>query len=155
MTQFTLEKRSSKALDCESKCVVACQAHQSFEFGCGWVRVWAKHCALTLQAADVAGTTELVTAMVEICYEAKDWPRLSETISMLSKRRAQLKQAVGAMVQLASKWVEELTDEEAKLQLIETLRAVSEGKMFVEVDRARLTKMLATIHESKGDLAQV
>lgn len=105
-------------------------------------------------AADVAGTTELVTAMVEICYEAKDWPRLSETISMLSKRRAQLKQAVGAMVQLASKWVEELTDEEAKLQLIETLRAVSEGKMFVEVDRARLTKMLATIHESKGDLAQ-
>lgn len=105
-------------------------------------------------AADVSGTTELVTAMVEICYEAKDWARLSETISMLSKRRAQLKQAVGAMVQLASKWVETLTDEEAKLQLIETLRAVSEGKMFVEVERARLTKMLATIHESKGDLSQ-
>jgi len=73
---------------------------------------------------------------------------------MLAKRRAQLKQAVTAMVQLASKYVEELTEEATKLQLIETLRAVSEGKMFVEVERARLTKALAVIHESKGDLLE-
>ena len=85
------------------------------------------------QAGDIGGTTELVTAMVEFCWEAKDLPKLNETISLLAKRRAQLKQAVTAMVQLASKYVEELTDEAAKLQLIETLRAVSEGKMFVEV----------------------
>eukprot|EP00966_Prymnesium_polylepis_P023971 551883-Prymnesium_polylepis.1 len=58
------------------------------------------------------------------------------------------------MVQLASKYVEEITDEAAKLQLIETLRAVSEGKMFVEVERARLTKALATIQESKGEILE-
>ena len=92
--------------------------------------------------------------MVEFCWEAKDLPKLNETISLLAKRRAQLKQAVSAMVVLASKYVEELTDEAAKLQLIETLRAVSEGKMFVEVERARLTKALAVIHESKGNLME-
>mmetsp|Transcript_38677 Transcript_38677/g.87912 ORF Transcript_38677/g.87912 Transcript_38677/m.87912 type:complete len:443 (-) Transcript_38677:854-2182(-) len=105
-------------------------------------------------AGDIGGTTELVSAMVEFCYEAKDWPKLNETITMLAKRRAQLKQAVTAMVQLASKYVDEQPSLEAKLQLIETLRAVSEGKMFVEVERARLTKQLAAIHEAKGDLVE-
>jgi 26S proteasome regulatory subunit N5 len=104
-------------------------------------------------SGDVGGTTELVTSMVELCYEAKDLPKLSETISLLAKRRAQLKQAVTAMVQQASKYVDELSTEE-KLPLIETLRAVSEGKMFVEVERARLTRILAGIHEAKGNLTE-
>merc|ERR1712087_13103 len=105
-------------------------------------------------AVDVGGTTELVTAMVQLCYDAKNWQQLNETIVMLAKRRAQLKQAVTAMVQLASKYVDEFTDEGLKLQLIETLRAVSEGKMYVEVERARLTKILANMHEAKGDLEE-
>jgi len=93
-----------------------------------------------------------VTAMVQLCYDANNWPVLNETVTMVSKRRAQLKQAVTAMVQQASKYVEELTDEALKLKLIETLRAVSEGKMYVEVERARLTKTLAAMHESKGEV---
>ena len=92
--------------------------------------------------------------MVQMCYDAKKWDELNETITMLSKRRAQLKQAVGAMVQQASKYVDEQQDEALKLQLIHTLRAVSEGKIFVEVERARLTKTLAVIHEAKGDVEE-
>lgn len=66
--------------------------------------------------------------MVNLCYEAKNWEKLNEIIVLLSKRRAQLKQAVTAMVQQASAYVDEL-DEPLKLSLIETLRNVSEGKM--------------------------
>ena len=58
------------------------------------------------------------------------------------------------MVQQASKYVDEQSDEALKLQLIQTLRAVSEGKMFVEVERARLTKTLATITEAKGEIEE-
>merc|ERR1719352_195515 len=58
------------------------------------------------------------------------------------------------MVQQASKYVDEQQDEALKLQLIHTLRAVSEGKIFVEVERARLTKTLAVIHEAKGDVEE-
>jgi hypothetical protein len=76
----------------------------------------------------VGGTTELATAMVSLCYEAKNWEKLNEIIVLLSKRRAQLKQAVTAMVQQASAYVDEL-DEPLKRSLIETLRNVSEGKM--------------------------
>jgi len=105
-------------------------------------------------SADVGGTTELATAMVQLCYDAKSWTTLNETLTMLSKRRAQLKQAVTAMVQQASKYVDEFTDEALKLKLIETLRAVSEGKMYVEVERARLTKTLAGMHEAKGEVEE-
>jgi 26S proteasome regulatory subunit N5 len=103
---------------------------------------------------DVGGTTELVTAMVQMCYDANNWDVLNETISMLAKRRAQLKQATTAMVQQASKYVDGQQDEKLKLQLIHTLRAVSEGKMYVEVERARLTKTLSAIHESKGEVEE-
>jgi len=102
-------------------------------------------------AADVGGTTELVKAMVSLCYDAKDWDKLNETIVLLSKRRAQLKQAVTAMVQQASTYLDELA-EARKLSLIETLRNVSEGKMYVEVERARLTRILAGMQEATGDV---
>merc|ERR1719223_276042 len=48
----------------------------------------------------------------------------------------------------------EQKDEALKLQLIHTLRAVSEGKIFVEVERARLTKTLAVITEAKGEIEE-
>lgn len=120
--------------------------------------------------------------MVNLCYEAKNWEKLNEIIVLLSKRRAQLKQAVTAMVQQASAYVDEL-DEPLKLSLIETLRNVSEGKMcaalapslalpslhtppppnlisvrsaacrrYVEVERARLTRILSRMQEAKGDV---
>ena len=92
--------------------------------------------------------------MVEMCYDAKNFSQLSETMTLLSKRRAQIKEAVGAMVRKGAEYVEALTDAEAKVSLIETLRAISEGKIFVEVERARLTKTLAGMLEAKGDATE-
>ncbi|GBP06251.1 26S proteasome non-ATPase regulatory subunit 12 [Eumeta japonica] len=42
---------------------------------------------------------------------------------------------------------------ETKLKLIDTLRVVTEGKIYVEIERARLTKILADIKEADGDIA--
>ena len=92
--------------------------------------------------------------MVEMCYDAKQFAQLNEIMTLLSKRRAQIKEAVGAMVRKGIEYVEALTDAETKLALIETLRAISEGKMFVEVERARLTKTLAGMLEAKGEAAE-
>ena len=89
-----------------------------------------------------------------MCYDAKQFAQLNETMTLLSKRRAQIKEAVGAMVRKGIEYVEALTDAETKLALIETLRAISEGKMFVEVERARLTKTLAGMLEAKGEAAE-
>mmetsp|Transcript_5118 Transcript_5118/g.15146 ORF Transcript_5118/g.15146 Transcript_5118/m.15146 type:complete len:435 (+) Transcript_5118:94-1398(+) len=105
-------------------------------------------------AGDIPGTTEVVVAIVKICYEAKQWTMLNDTIQLLAKRRAQLKQAIQAMVQEATKWVDEQEDKARKLELISTLRLVTEGKIYVEVERARLSLTLARMHEADGKLEE-
>jgi len=68
---------------------------------------------------------------------------LNEHIVTLSKRRSQLKQAITKMVQEAYELVEKTPDLDTKLKLIETLRNVTTGKIFVENERARLTKKIS------------
>ena len=45
-----------------------------------------------------------------------------------------------------------LPSREVELKLIETLRTITEGKIYVEVERARLTHRLASMQEEDGDL---
>ena len=49
-------------------------------------------------------------------------------------------------------FLDDTPDLETKLSIIETLRTVTEGKIFVEVERARVTKILSDIKKAQGDL---
>lgn len=40
----------------------------------------------------MVSTSRILVAIVQLCYEAKDWDALNENIMLLSKRRSQLKQ---------------------------------------------------------------
>ena len=99
----------------------------------------------TRTGADMHSTAKVLVCLVQICYEAKNWTALNEHIVMLTKKRSQLKQAVAKMVQECCKWVSEgtLPSKEIELELIGTLRTVTEGKIYVEVERARLTHRLS------------
>ncbi|XP_011635500.1 26S proteasome non-ATPase regulatory subunit 12 [Pogonomyrmex barbatus] len=108
---------------------------------------------LTRTGADMASTSRLLVAIVEICLEAKNWSALNEHIILLSKRRSQLKQAVTKMVQECCTYIDKMPNKETMVKLIETLRSVTEGKIYVEVERARLTHRLAKIKEAEGDIA--
>lgn len=101
---------------------------------------------------------------------------LNENIIALSKRRSQLKTAVTKMVQKCCTYVEFMPTKELKLKLIDTLRTVSAGKVvdriliftllslfitilgpfqiYVEVERARLTHILAQMKEADGEIAE-
>lgn len=106
----------------------------------------------TRLGADMISCSRVLIAIVEICFEVKNWNALNEYISLLVKRRSQLKQAVAKMVQHCLKYVDQTPDKDTKMKLIDTLRTVTEGKIYVEVERARLTKMLADIKEADGDV---
>ncbi|KAG8080704.1 hypothetical protein GUJ93_ZPchr0007g5715 [Zizania palustris] len=80
--------------------------------------------------ADVAGTRKAAIDIAELCYKAGAWKTLNDRIMLLSKRRGQLKQAITAM----------------------TLSSVSAGKIYVEIERARLIKRLAKIKEERGQI---
>lgn len=56
------------------------------------------------------------------------------------------------MVQTVMGFLDATPDLDTKLSVIETLRTVTEGKIFVEVERARVTKILSDIKKEQGDL---
>ncbi|EOY09837.1 26S proteasome regulatory subunit (RPN5), putative isoform 1 [Theobroma cacao] len=105
-------------------------------------------------AGDVAETKKAVTDILQLCFEAKDWKSLNEQIVNLSKKRGQLKQAVTAMVQQAMQYIDETPDLETRIELIKTLNSVSAGKIYVEIERARLIKKLAKIKEEQCLIAE-
>lgn len=105
-------------------------------------------------AGDVAGTKKAATDILQLCFDAKAWRTLNDQIVLLSKRRGQLKQAVTAMVQQAMQYIDETPDIETKIELIKTLNNVSAGKIYVEIERARLIKKLAKIKEEQGLIAE-
>jgi 26S proteasome regulatory subunit N5 len=103
-------------------------------------------------AGDVAGTRKAVIDIVELCYKAGAWKTLNDQIVLLSKRRGQLKQAITAMVQKAMEYIDLTPDMDTRIELIKTLSSVSAGKIYVEIERARLIKRLAKIKEEQGKI---
>lgn len=107
----------------------------------------------TRAGADMHSTSRILVGICQLAFDAKQWDTLNEQIQSLTKRRGQFKQAVTAMVQKCCEFVELLEPKE-ELQLIGTLRTVTAGKIYVEVERARLTYRLAQIKEKEGNLEE-
>ncbi|KZV91331.1 PCI-domain-containing protein [Exidia glandulosa HHB12029] len=102
-------------------------------------------------ASDTPSTTRVATAILDIAKDAKDFDLLNSSLNTLSKKHGQMKNVVEAMVKQTSGWTDEIgasAGTERWLQTIETLRTVTEGKIFLETHRARVTKKLAAHHEA-------
>lgn len=102
-------------------------------------------------AEDGPSTIIAVTALLDLLRGAGAWPQLNETILLLSKRRGQLKAVVQAFVRQGAGFVDAVPDAAAQAELMKTLLAVTEGRIYVEIDRARLTRRLAAAKEAAGD----
>jgi len=81
---------------------------------------------------------------------------LNLNIKTLEKKHGQLKVVIQSIVEQAMNWLEPIKSAaglERWLQLIETLRSVTEGKIFLETPRARVTLLLALYNESQANSA--
>lgn len=107
----------------------------------------------TRLAADQKSTKMLALAIIKLCKDCGEWSELNDHVSLLCKRRAQLKKVVQTIIQEAMKFIDDTPDKKTKIALIEQLRLVSAGKMFVELERARMTRQLAEMKEEDGDVA--
>ncbi|TKA61235.1 hypothetical protein B0A55_11229, partial [Friedmanniomyces simplex] len=107
----------------------------------------------TRQSSDLPSTSRLIVTIVTICKNSGDWSLLNEQVLLLSKKHGQLKQAITKMVQVVMSFLHDAPSTETKLSTIETLRTVTEGKIFVEVERARVTRILSDIKRQQGDIA--
>ncbi len=104
------------------------------------------------QSADSDSTVRVANAIVQAAYEVGDLAVLNAQLALLAKRRGQFKRVILSIVNTAIGIVDKLPNKSDQLTLIATLRAITEGKMFVENERARLTRQLARMKESEGDL---
>jgi 26S proteasome regulatory subunit N5 len=108
-------------------------------------------------AEDYPSTSVACTTILELLHSAGQWKQLMETIQLLSKRRSQLKQAIKAMVKQAMSYIDSdasKMDQATRTEMIETLVTLTEGKIFVEIERARLTRLLARMKEAEGKIAE-
>uniref|UniRef100_A0A2P2HZ26 26S proteasome non-ATPase regulatory subunit 12-like n=1 Tax=Hirondellea gigas TaxID=1518452 RepID=A0A2P2HZ26_9CRUS len=106
----------------------------------------------TRTGGDAHSTSRVLVALVEISFKADNWDLLNENIVILTKKRSQIKMAVTKMVQRCCEYVDLTPDKDTKLKLMDTLRTVTAGKIYVEVERARLTHKLALLKEGDGDV---
>ena len=110
----------------------------------------------TRVAQDAPACTKVVLGITTICFDdpTDGFETAISTVTMLAKRRSALQTPILKMVQKAMDYIEKSPSEERKVALIEALRAVTEGKIFLELESARLTRQLAAIKEKNGDVAE-
>lgn len=110
------------------------------------------------QSSDLALSKKILSKIVDTLVHNDDWDYLDELITPLSKKHGQLKSSIQLMIQEIIKSLETLDNDkpvqlEKKMKIIETIRTVTDKKIFVEVERAVVSKMLAEIYlEKKNDL---
>lgn len=109
------------------------------------------------QSSDLPSSKRILTQIVDALVANNDWPTLDELITVLSKKHGQMKTAIQVMIQqvighlslLSSSVEREL---QQKIAVIETIRTVTDKKIFVEVERAEVSRMLSDIYLAKDDL---
>ena len=93
---------------------------------------------------------------MESCQTAGDHEAVVHTLTTLATRRSQKVAAITALVQTAMPWcvvvetyapveVQNAEEKAVRQTLVETLRDITDGKLFLERERAILTRALATI----------
>lgn len=113
---------------------------------------------------DNSSLVRVCEASVQLCHARGDHDALIATIKTLSTRRSQKTSAVQALVRTALPWcveapytpvpVSNLKEKEIRDTLVSTLRDITDGKIFLERERAQLTRALASIVEVEGDIAK-
>ena len=104
-------------------------------------------------AEDSTNTSAVATEIVQLCWQAHDVQAVIDNVVLIARRRGQLTTVTSAVVERACSFLDELAahDPAQHEKLVRGLRDVTEGKIFLEVPRAKLTRVLADLLERRGD----
>lgn len=108
----------------------------------------------TRQSSDLASSKRVLSKIVSTLVYNNDWDYLNDLIVILSKKHGQLKSSIQAFIQDVIANLSKLDESkekelETKMKVIETIRTVTDKKIFVEVERAIVSKQLAEIYLNK------
>jgi hypothetical protein len=103
-------------------------------------------------AKDDSANCLVCTAIVNLCISHSNWTDLGTNIAVLAKRRGYSRRSVSAIVEIAMAALDQIADTDTRITLVRVLLEITEGKIFVEIARARLTEILVNHLESRGEL---
>jgi len=113
---------------------------------------------------DTPNLVRVCEASIEYCKDAGDYEMLLTTLQTLSTRRSQKQAAIKALVHKAMPYCIEHQfnpmpvtgdiEKKSRDKLVEALREISDGKIFLEAERARLTRCMSMILEQDGDVSK-
>ncbi|CAI4057960.1 hypothetical protein N7582_000976 [Saccharomyces uvarum] len=108
----------------------------------------------TRQASDLASSKEVLAKIVDLLASQSKWDDLNEQLTLLSKKHGQLKLSIQYMIQKIMEYLKnsKTLDLDTRIKVIETIRVVTENKIFVEVERARVTRDLVEIKRKEGKI---
>lgn len=106
-------------------------------------------------AGDSISIGRVLVAIVQLFFESSRLEELNENILTLAmKKHLQSEQAIGEMIRECCKFSDLLTDRVQKVKLLETLKIITNGKLYSEMERAKICKELAAIRKEDGEIAE-
>ncbi|EJS44412.1 rpn5p [Saccharomyces arboricola H-6] len=108
----------------------------------------------TRQASDLVSSKEVLAKIVDLLASQNKWDDLNEQLTLLSKKHGQLKLSIQYMIQRIMEHLKSSKniDLDTRIKVIDAIRVVTENKIFVEVERARVTKDLVEIKRKEGKI---
>jgi len=103
--------------------------------------------------ADANKISQICCQIIKFCFESNEMDRLREFLLSLSKKRSQSKKAITDYIRTGIELLEKMPEQE-KMKTLETLREITEGKLFLEVEYARCSRMFAQILIDKNLFAK-
>ncbi len=102
-------------------------------------------------AADQLTGSNTAVLILDLCLEQGDYASLNANVALLCRRRGQFRQVQIATVERACSYVHDkrVSPLAKEIEFIQTIREVAEGRIFLEVERARCTLRLARIYEDE------
>eukprot|EP01033_Poteriospumella_lacustris_P000531 gene531-359_t len=97
---------------------------------------------------------EVSLHLVRLCRNVNDWDKLNAMLSLINKRSSQYKSTLTAVVAEASEYLEQVPSVAVKVDLLKTLKEVTDGKIYLEGESAKIHFTLAKIYEDRGDLTE-
>ncbi|RLV93575.1 26S proteasome regulatory subunit [Spathaspora sp. JA1] len=108
----------------------------------------------TRQSSDLPSSKRVLNRIVDVLVDNSDWEYLNELIVVLSKKHGQLKTSIQTFIAKIIENLDKLNEDDKqqldlKIKVIETIRTVTDKKIFVEVERAIVSRKLAEIYLNK------
>lgn len=101
---------------------------------------------------DLHNLKDVSVHMVRLCRNSSDWDKLNSVLILINKRSSTYKATLTAVVAEAMGYLEHVPSIETKVSLLKALKEVTDGKIYLEGESAKIHFTLAKIYEDRGEI---